>query len=119
MNHPIDDGVCWAGWACDARTEPEKCLSGITDFRQTDGKVNYQCKSCDFDYCEKCETRARPKVRLTAWAALQHDGSSHLGLRCNAFHHHQMALITSGCASQHGLSSNTCPSPHVAVQRAL
>ena len=34
----------------------------------------------------------------TAWTVLQHDGPDHLGLRCNAFPDHQMALIASGCA---------------------
>ena len=31
------------------------------------------------------------------WTVLQKDDPNHLGLRCNAFHAHQMALITSGC----------------------
>ena len=31
------------------------------------------------------------------WTILQNDDSNHLGLRCNAFPEHQMALITSGC----------------------
>ena len=35
----------------------------------------------------------------TAWTILQHDGPHHLGLRCNAFSEHQLALITSGCVT--------------------
>ena len=33
----------------------------------------------------------------TTWTIFQQDGPNHLGLRCNALHEHQMALITSGC----------------------
>ena len=33
----------------------------------------------------------------TTWTILQNDDPNHLGLRCNAFLEHQMALITSGC----------------------
>ena len=32
------------------------------------------------------------------WTILRTDGPNHLGLRCNAFPGHQMALVTSGCA---------------------
>ena len=33
----------------------------------------------------------------TTWTILQNDDPNHLGMRCNAFPEHQMALITSGC----------------------
>ena len=33
----------------------------------------------------------------TTSTTLQIDGPNHLGLRCNAFHRHRMARITSGC----------------------
>ena len=33
----------------------------------------------------------------TTWTTIQNDDPNHLGLRCNAFPAHQMALITSGC----------------------
>ena len=41
---------------------------------------------------------ARCTVRYhTTWTILQNDDANNLALRCNAFHEHQMALITSGC----------------------
>ena len=33
----------------------------------------------------------------TTWTIIQNDDPNHLGMRCNGFHEHQMALITSGC----------------------
>ena len=36
---------------------------------------------------------------------LQHDGSNHLGLRCNALRRQQMALITSDCGAMRFLGS--------------
>ena len=35
---------------------------------------------------------------LTTWTITRHDGSDHLGFRCDARPEHQMSLITSGCA---------------------
>ena len=32
---------------------------------------------------------------LATWTILQNDDPNHIGLRCNAIHEHQMALITS------------------------
>ena len=42
------------GWACDGKNTEEGCLSGITDFHQTDGMTRYTCNSCDFDLCSAC-----------------------------------------------------------------
>ena len=44
-----------------------------------------------------CVFRWDSAFRVTTWTILQKDGPNHLGLRCNAFHEHQMALITSDC----------------------
>ena len=35
---------------------------------------------------------------LTTWTITRHDGSDHLGFRCDARPEHQISLITSGCA---------------------
>ena len=42
------------GWCCDACNFPEGCLSGITDFRESQGLSRFRCAECDFDFCEKC-----------------------------------------------------------------
>jgi len=60
------------GWACDGRNDGG-CLRGITDFHQTKGLNRFRCKTCDFDYCDKCYalrtgaklcTRGHPLVPL-------------------------------------------------------
>lgn len=60
------------GWACDGRNDGG-CLRGITDFHQTKGLNRFRCKTCDFDYCDKCYalrtgaklcTRGHPLVAL-------------------------------------------------------
>ena len=43
-----------------------------------------------------CENR-RVFLLPTTWTVFQNDDPNHLGLRCNAFPEHQMALIPSGC----------------------
>jgi len=42
------------GWACDGRKLKNKCLSEITDFRQTKGIERFRCEKCDFDLCRNC-----------------------------------------------------------------
>ena len=42
------------GWACDGRKLKDKCLSGINDFRQTNGFERFRCDDCDFDLCRNC-----------------------------------------------------------------
>ena len=43
-----------SGWACDGRKLKDKCLSGITDFKQTKGFERFRCDQCDFDLCRNC-----------------------------------------------------------------
>ena len=47
--------------------------------------------------------------RPTTWTVLQKDGSDHLGLWYNALPEHQMALITSGCVPEQGVSGDRGP----------
>ena len=42
------------GWACDGRKLKEKCMSGITDFKQSKGFPRFRCEKCDFDLCKNC-----------------------------------------------------------------
>eukprot|EP01051_Picozoa_sp_SAG22_P008769 SAG22_NODE_689_length_7904_cov_3.365279_5_plen_369_part_00 len=72
-----------SGWSCDGRNDEafgKKCGSGITDFNQTKGMVNYQCARCDFDYCEKCFDRAAPPVPPASIDLPVADGGAALGL---------------------------------------
>ena len=54
--HPLKflDTTMDNNWACDGRLLPNKCLSGITGFRQTKNMKRFRCVQCDYDLCEKC-----------------------------------------------------------------
>ena len=54
--HPLKflDTTMDNGWGCDGRKLPNKCFSGITDFKQTKGIPRFRCEKCDFDLCENC-----------------------------------------------------------------
>ena len=47
-------GVVESRWVCDGRKLDEKCLSGITDFDQTNNIPRFNCEKCDFVLCMKC-----------------------------------------------------------------
>ena len=55
-NHPlIYIGVNYSnGWVCRGKDLEEKCLSGITNFHQTDGFERFRCDKCNFDLCINC-----------------------------------------------------------------
>ncbi|CAJ1399876.1 unnamed protein product [Effrenium voratum] len=42
------------GWGCDGMKAPGGCRSGLTGFKQSYGMCRFQCKTCDFDFCEEC-----------------------------------------------------------------
>ena len=59
----------------------------------------------ELTFSKNTESRLGQSVRngalvrdTTAWTVRQNDGPNHLGMRCNAFPEHQVALITSDCA---------------------
>merc|ERR1712190_392871 len=45
------------GWACDGRSEASGCKSGITDYYQTSGLKRFECRTYDYDLCERCHER--------------------------------------------------------------
>lgn len=49
-----NNGTRPQGWNCDKITGSNVCLSGLTDFYQSDGIPSYYCDECSFDMCEKC-----------------------------------------------------------------
>merc|ERR1711972_1115644 len=49
---PTDDG-----WACDGRSDPRGCVSGIEGYFQTFGMQRFECRICDYDLCEGCHAR--------------------------------------------------------------
>eukprot|EP01022_Parablepharisma_sp_SALTPOND_P032058 TRINITY_DN8262_c0_g1_i1.p1 TRINITY_DN8262_c0_g1~~TRINITY_DN8262_c0_g1_i1.p1 ORF type:complete len:211 (+),score=13.58 TRINITY_DN8262_c0_g1_i1:146-778(+) len=59
-------------WACNGMVLPDGCASGLTDLLQFDGMKRYTCKTCDFDFCEKClqkyliEQRTQFRLVLTS-----------------------------------------------------
>ena len=42
------------GWNCNKIPGATRCMSGLTDFYQSDGMVGYFCEECGFDMCENC-----------------------------------------------------------------
>merc|ERR1719424_36464 len=40
------------------------CLSGITDFHQSEGMARFRCDPCDYDLCQKCINCRDDRVKL-------------------------------------------------------
>lgn len=53
-SHILKLYFCDDGWKCDGANSKKKCLSGITDFDQSNGIARYTCSVCNYDLCEEC-----------------------------------------------------------------
>ncbi len=42
------------GWICNGLAFFGQCLSGLTDFDQSENIPGWACRECDFDLCFKC-----------------------------------------------------------------
>lgn len=52
--HPLIPCNVDNGWACDGRSLPGGCRSGVTGFNQTAGMPRWRCSICDYDLCAAC-----------------------------------------------------------------
>eukprot|EP00826_Nyctotherus_ovalis_P057735 TRINITY_DN7902_c0_g1_i10.p1 TRINITY_DN7902_c0_g1~~TRINITY_DN7902_c0_g1_i10.p1 ORF type:complete len:184 (+),score=39.00 TRINITY_DN7902_c0_g1_i10:107-658(+) len=52
--HPLKFVIKDNGWACNGKNFKGGCKSGFKDFDETKGVLRFRCRTCDFDFCEKC-----------------------------------------------------------------
>ena len=53
-NCKLESGIKNSGWACNAKSFKDGCLSGFSEFYKSNGENSFSCRPCDFDMCEKC-----------------------------------------------------------------